>query len=40
MPLSAWRALGEAALLCVDAPEAYAGAGADLRFSIVVSVLP
>jgi acyl-CoA dehydrogenase len=36
VPLSLWRALGEAGLLCVDAPEAYGGAGADLRFSMVV----
>ncbi len=36
VPLSTWRALGEAGLLCVDAPEAYGGAGADLRFSTLV----
>jgi acyl-CoA dehydrogenase len=36
VPLSLWRALGEAGLLCVDAPEVYGGAGADLRFSMVV----
>ncbi len=36
VPLSAWRALGDAGLLCVDAPERYGGTGADLRFSIVV----
>jgi len=36
VPLEVWRALGEAGLLCVDAPSAYGGAGADIRFSAVV----
>jgi acyl-CoA dehydrogenase len=36
VPLEVWRVLGAAGLLCVDAPEAYGGAGADVRFSVVV----
>ena len=36
VPLSVWRALGKAGFLCVDVPETDGGAGADVRFSVVV----
>jgi acyl-CoA dehydrogenase len=36
VPLGVWRALGESGLLCVDAPAAYGGTGADTRFSAAV----
>ena len=36
VPRAVWQALGEAGFLCVDVPEADGGAGADVRFSVVV----
>jgi acyl-CoA dehydrogenase len=36
VPLDVWRAFGDAGLLCVDVPEAYGGAGANVLFSEVV----
>lgn len=36
IPRSAWRALGDNGLLCVDMPEEYGGAGATFRMSAVI----
>ena len=36
VPLDAWRAFGDAGLLCVDVPEEYGGAGANVLFSEIV----
>jgi len=36
-PRSVWRELGDAGLLAVDIPEEWGGAGADVRFSMVVN---
>jgi acyl-CoA dehydrogenase len=36
VPLEVWRALGQAGLLCVAAPPAYGGTGADTRLSAAV----